>query len=156
MTFEEEFRTFSESRSYVHPNREKDFFLVCAGCHKWSWPIVEDAAVTGWLGGKYLDHLRKVNWDIGMIVGAVVFNHTREGFEWSTVCDILDVGGRNGMSEGIFSFYEARYPLGANKFWTPPGARGVKRIAQDLAKATLWVEALSFLLSKDYDERLVA
>jgi len=122
-------------------------------CWRWTLPIVEEV-IDKWLVEKALDERlckRTDNWNLGMIVGAVVYNQTRNNFSWRTASQIVKISGEQGMNEGIIALYDSKYPLGMLKFSTGTGSRGAKRVVTDLAKAILWVEAVKFLEQAGYD-----
>ncbi len=148
----ENFIKFSKAGIRVHDNR--DLLLVGVGCWQWSWPIVK-TVVNEWLAeGKGLDHLRDVNWNLGMVVGAVVSNHTRDDFKWPIVTQIIETSGKQKMTEGIIASFSTQYPLGVSKFTYGPGGRNVKCVAQEMAKAILWIEALTFLDNEGFGKKL--
>jgi len=89
-----------------------------------------------------------------MIVGEAVADHTRDDFDWSTVAYVLNVSGKAKMHEGIILHFAALYPLGVERFLTPPGERNVKAVARDLARSAIWIEALTFLDNEGYAECL--
>ena len=151
MSLQKRFRAFSEAgiRSY----KEHDLLLVGVGCWQWSWPIVA-MVITDWLEGDHADGLRNANWDLGMVVGTVVLNHTRDDFTWSIVTQILKTSGRMWMDESIIASFSNLYPLGASNFSYGIALRSVKRVVQEMAMAILWIEALTFIDYEGFGDRL--
>jgi hypothetical protein len=84
--------------------------------------------------------------DLGMLVGTLVFHHTRNHFAWPTVCKIIEASGELGMSENIVLHFARLYPRGVSAFSTPAGTRKFKQIVREMAKTSLWVETLTFFL----------
>ena len=147
-----EFVEFSTGKSMKHPSG-RDLYLVAAGCHEWSWPIVEEVMSQRWLGSTS-GNLRKNNWNLGMVVGAVVDSMTRDNFSWDKVSAIIERAGLHKVSLSQAEIMGIRFPLSLNKFSyyeDDVPIYNMKELSQKMAKTALWLEVISFLLLKNCD-----
>ena len=139
-----------QPRTGFQPPNSPTTFLVGAGCSRWTIGIVRHVLSEMIPTDQKINQLRARGWNLGMVVSSAVSHATSENFHWSKVCEILAIAGYNGVKEDHILALGIRHAgsleqLGYARSGTN---RQVKHIVVDLAKGSLWAEALSFLQSE--------
>ena len=149
-----EFQDFSGGSFRFHPDRP-DMPLFPTRNARYTWNYALQQILARFLNNDRFLMTRGLN--LGQIVAMEIDTNTRDGFSWQTVVGII---GAN------FDYICMDHARGVDEMF--PGSllqlgvygniletANFKHVARLHAKTLLWLEALSFLVLKNYDQQLV-